>query len=133
MWKGYEKERIMKSIDTSDTTSEDSIDTSDWIDTSDGLCEVFRLVTTTAEPLPVDVLAKGALELASKRAIDAATINGELRLELLASAISRTVPEALARAGLVREARAGDDWIETLLDVARARMTVSNRVRKDDK
>jgi hypothetical protein len=118
----------MKSIDTSDITSEDSIDTSDRIDTSDGLY----------------VLAKGALELASKRAIDAATIDGELRLELLASAMTRAVPEALARAGLLREARAGDDWIETLLDVARAwtadwpaptadSTTVFDRVRKDDK
>lgn len=55
--------------------------------------------TAVAEPLPPDVLAKGALEHASTQALERATIDGTLRPELLASAMTRAVPEALARAG----------------------------------
>jgi hypothetical protein len=64
------------------------------------LGDVGGLVSTTSEPLlSADAIARGALENAAQRALAAATIDGDLRPELLAGAMTRAVPEALARAG----------------------------------
>jgi hypothetical protein len=61
------------------------------------VCDVGGLDNTTSEPLlSAEDIAKGALENARERALADATIDGELRPELLPSTMA---PEALERAG----------------------------------